>query len=282
MEWARRLTYLALLSVEYEFQQSLPLAERILTARHPDQLLDVVLEMQAEQITRTINSRRPEESILVVSLRDDVLGLQDQESSAPGERSWTARQRFQHRLWSPEFAMYDDDGTYLGQGIPFTLHETGALNLRCAEKLWRVTATIQGDFINEDAPAAPMFLMKRNLFASQWCDSHGDGGAYQTGTVQPVSQLFHPDDRGGPEAEFIERTTAMLYPWFNIRRGEFYRESFQEGASEELAGRGLYGEYVLLFPWDGLLEHGDDGAGFLLEQVEDVLLRFDYLSIDDI
>jgi hypothetical protein len=170
----------------------------------------------------------------------------------------------------------------LGQGIPFSLDAQGPLALRCAEKLWRVSATLQGDALGQDAPAAPVFLMKRNHFSSQWCDGRGDGSSYQTGSMQPVSTLFHPDDRGGSEAAVLEKTTAMLYPWFNVRRSELYRRAYEEGASEELSGRGLYGDYVLLFPWKGLLEPQPAERGFPLEQLEDVLLRFDYLSVDDI
>ena len=44
----------------------------------------------------------------------------------------------------------------------------------------------------------------------------------------------------------------------------------------ELAGRGLYGDYVLLFP-KALID-----GGFPIEKVEDVLLRFDYLSVDNL
>jgi hypothetical protein len=143
--------------------------------------------------------------------------------------------------------------------------------------VWRVTATMQGDLLEENAPAAPVFLVKRNSFASQWCDGRGPEDEYQVGSVPATSHLFHPEDRGGSEAESITHTTAMLMPWFNVRRSDFYREGYEEGSSDELAGRGLYGEYILLFPWDGLLQ-----AGFPLEQVEDVLIRFDYLSVDDL
>jgi hypothetical protein len=95
--------------------------------------------------------------------------------------------------------------------------------------------------------------------------------------MPPTSRLFHPSQQGGTEAAGIVETRAMLQPWFNVPRSELYRASYAEGASDELAGRGLYGDYVLLFPWDGLLDQG-----FHLEQVEDVLIRFDYLSVDDI
>jgi hypothetical protein len=143
--------------------------------------------------------------------------------------------------------------------------------------MWDVTATIQGDLLDESAPLAPLFLIKENVFASQWCDGRGDGSPYQVGSMPPTSRLFHPEDRGGSEAAGISHTTAMLQPWYNVRRSDFYREEYHEGSSDELAGRGMYGDYVLLFPWNGLLDRG-----FPLENVEDVLIRFDYLSIDDI
>jgi hypothetical protein len=153
-----------------------------------------------------------------------------------------------------------------------------------------VGATLQGDVIGLDGPSAPTFLIKRNRFESQWCEDHGDGTAYQAGSMQPSSRLFPDDQRGGSAADGISFTTAMLQPWLNVRRSDFYREAYAEGASEELAGRGLYGDYILLFPWQGLLEDAcqpevppeECGDKFDLRQVEDVLLRFDYLSVDNI
>jgi hypothetical protein len=275
--WARRLTFLSLRAVEYEFQQSLPYAEEVVAANHPDELYDIVLLLRQEQLSRTINSRRPEGSILVLSLRDEILRLAQQVAAEPGERDWSPTVRFQQRLWSPEYEVYDDSGQYLGQGIPFSLDQVGALKNRCAERLWRMTATIQGDLLDTDEPAAPLFVIRNNSFSSTWCEGRGEEGSVQEASLQPASQLFHPEDRGGAEAAGLQYLTAMLQPYFNVRRSDFYREDYAEGSSDELAGRGLYGDYILLFPWNGLLENG-----FPLEQVEDVLLRFDYLSVDNI
>jgi len=61
-----------------------------------------------------------------------------------------------------------------------------------------------------------------------------------------------------------------------VPRSQFYMSTYQTGSSDELAGRALYGDYILLFPKE-LLE-----AGFPLNNVEDVLLRFDYYSIDNL
>ncbi|MFH0903223.1 MAG: dickkopf-related protein [Pseudomonadota bacterium] len=276
-DWAQRLTYLAMQSVEYEYQQSLPLRDVILGATHPDQLLDAVRAMQQEQLTRTINGRRPEEATVVLSLRDDILALQNQENVPVGERDWPPNVQFQNRLWRQQYQVFDNDDRYLGQGIPFTLTAIGPLAERCAERLWRVTATLQGDMLDVDAPTVSMFLMKRNSFQSQWCNGHGEEDTLQVGSVQPSSRLFDAGQRGGSRAVGITHVSAMLQPWLNVPKSEFYRDAYVEGASEELAGRGLYGDYVLVFPASGLL-----AEDFPLENVEDVLIRFDFLSVDDI
>jgi hypothetical protein len=275
--WAKKLTFLALRAVEYEFQQSLALRKDILGATDPDQLLDAVNLLQQEQITRTINSRRPQDSKLVLSLRDQLLHTADKVELEPGERDWSAQRVFQERLWSSEYAVFDDTGQYLGQGIPFPVEPIGPLEYRCGERLWRMTATLQGDFTDLDEPAASIFVIRPNSFGSQWCDGHGDDSPLQVGSLQPTSRLFKDDQRGGFEAYTPGHITSMLQPWFNVPRSELYKEQYAEGSSEEFAGRGLYGTYTLLFPWRGLLEHG-----FALERLEDVLIRFDYLSVDNL
>jgi hypothetical protein len=276
-QWAKSLTYLAMTAVEYEYQQSMGTRDDIMTAVHPDQLLDAIRQMEQTQISRTINGRRPEDAKVVRSLAQDILQLTALAPSRAGERTLTALQRFQQRLWSPAYAMYDADGVYIGQGIPFSLEPQGELIDACAERVWAVTATIQGDTLTEAEPSVPLTVLKRNHFTSQWCEGKDDGTGLQTSTVQPVSRLFHPEDRGGDEAEVSHFTSARVWPWFNVPRSEFYRDTYGEGASTEIAGQGLYGDYVLLFPANGLLREG-----FPLEKVEDVLLRFDYLSVDDL
>jgi hypothetical protein len=281
--WSKRLTYLAMRAVEHDFQQSLGLRTRILSASHPDQLREIVRILQQEQASRTINRRRPEESSLVLSLRDDVLRVADRSMAPFGERAWGPAQRLRSRLAHPKFRIYDRKGDYLGQGIRFTLdqHAGGgqggvALTHRCGERMWRVTATVQGDGLSPREPGTPVFLLKRNTFSSQWCDGRGPAESMQVSSVQPSRQLFRPSDAKVPVDEGRLYTTAVLYPWFNIRRADFYKKDFQSGASEELAGRGLYGDYVLLFPKEL------SRAGFQIDKVEDVLLRVDYLSIDNL
>jgi hypothetical protein len=281
-EWSRRLVFMAMRAVEYEFQQSLPYRAQIVSATTPAQLQDAVIGLQQEQGSRTINRRRPSEASVVLSLRDDVLAVADHSDVAAGERNWTASQRFASRLYDSRYGYRDSNGTYLGQAIPFTLGPTGVLATRCGERLWRATATVQGDGIEQSAPGASVLLLKRNTFASQYCQGKAPttaGGPaapqMQVGVIHTSADLFRP----GSEVDLSDAnqfTASLLYPWFNIPRTQFYSTAYQQGSSEELAGRGLYGDYVLLFPKEVL----DDG--FALDKVEDVLLRLDYLSVDNL
>ena len=97
----------------------------------------------------------------------------------------------------------------------------------------------------------------------------------QPGVIHTSADLFQPGS-AVDLSDANEFTASLLFPWFNIPRTQFYNTTYQQGSSEELAGRGLYGDYVLLFPKQVL----DDG--FALDKVEDVLLRLDYLSVDNL
>lgn len=277
-EHAQYLTLMALRAVEFEFQQSIALQDDILGAKTPEELQGSIILLRQEQFTRTLNSRRPEESQLVLSLRDQIMGLGQNQSSEPGERDWTPFESFRDRVVAGSNAVFNDYGTYLGQGITFDLLPTGALEHRCGERLWALTATLQGDLLDVEAPSTSLFVIRNNSFSSQWCDGHEqDGQELQVASMQPTSGLFQREDQGGSESFGLSKITAMLQPWFNVPRSEFYKEQYSEGSSEEFAGRGLYGEYTILFPEAGLLEDG-----FPLERVEDILIRFDYISVDNL
>jgi hypothetical protein len=279
MAWAKQTTYLAVRAVEFEFQETLDLRRQVVAARHPDQLAAAVLAMKQVQATRSVNRRRPEESSIVLSLRDDVLGIEDHTKSPSGERNWTSAQRFMGRLWDEGYRIRDQSGKWLGQGVQFSLREGGVLLNRCGERLWRVTATVQGDGLSPLAPGTPLYLLKRNTFYSQFCRGHGDGQVHQVNSVRPSSQLFTGGSTGVPDGA-EDFSTAAIFPWFNVRRFDFYNVDYQKGASEELAGRGVYGDYILLFPKEILDEQAS--PRFPLGKVEDVLLRLDYLSVDNL
>lgn len=61
------------------------------------------------------------------------------------------------------------------------------------------------------------------------------------------------------------------------RRAELERDDYANGSTSELAARGLYGEYALFIPAEVLSIDGSDGL--VLEHVDDILLRFDYVSV---
>jgi hypothetical protein len=291
MEQARRMTFLAMRAIEFELQQSLGLRSAILSATHPDELEAIAEELDAERGARSLNGRRPAAGTEVLSLRSDILGLRDLAPQGAGERTDSATRRLQEILTSPDYAVWNDDGTYLGQAIPFRLSETGALRHRCAERLWRVSATVQGDITDIAEPGTHILLRKSNVFQSQWCEGMGNGSAYQQASTSHTANLLRADDAPGAE-DRAEFTNAVLFPWFNVRRSDFYRDAYTEGSSEEMAGRGLYGEYVLIFPYHGMLEpdpacNRDVDRSCAdpfrhLRQVEDVLIRFDYYSVDDL
>jgi hypothetical protein len=276
---AKKYAYLAMRAAEHELQQSFGLDGQILNAATPDQLESALASIDQYRFTRGINGRRPSEDIIVMSMRDQLQKLEDTPATLvdQGYRPLAARERFGKRLMSPEFALYDRDGRYLGQALRFVVPAEYELTHRCAERLWRVTATVQGDGLDIDAPTVPMVVLKASSFASQWCEGHGlgDDDGSQNAWSGPLVSLGHAESSDGNDF-----TPASISARLNVRRSDLYRDQYAEGASEELAGRGLHGEYVLLFPHAGLFDR--PGKPLRLERVEDVLVRFDYVSISDL
>ena len=76
-------------------------------------------------------------------------------------------------------------------------------------------------------------------------------------------------------------TRARISAYYEVTRAEMEDEAYYNGDSLELAGRGLYGEYALLFPVDEIRTSTTDAdaPGLDLSHVDDVLLRFDYVSV---
>ena len=62
-----------------------------------------------------------------------------------------------------------------------------------------------------------------------------------------------------------------------MTRAQLESDSYFNGSSRELAGRGLYGDYALFIPAESLSRAG--GAGLDLSRLDDVLVRFDYVSV---
>jgi hypothetical protein len=244
----------------------------------------LLLEAETSLATRSINGSRPDDKSIVLSIRDDLLALSDRscgENDCPVECDASIyanpKERFRQILSDPKNALYDDRGNYLGQAVRFALTPQAELLHRCAERVWSVAASVEGDLIYNSAPRMPLFLLKQNTFQSQWCgppESHSSD--MQVGQWQPTVNHFKDIDNASmPPGESY--AWAHLDGWLNVKRSDLYRDQYAEGGSNELAGRGLYGEYMLLLPWNGLLSD----SSRILGEIDDILIRVDYVSVSN-
>jgi hypothetical protein len=169
------------------------------------------------------------------------------------------------------------------------LGEPGTISLLtgedCAERTWLVNAIILGqDLVDDGSSFVRIQLRHRNTFFSQWClEPAEEMGLMQSASVRPSRNLFkdpvygQPGDNVGTSShEQSEYTRARIQAYLNKTREEFSREAYVQGSSDELACRALYGEYALFFPADYLAMGGN---GLHLDRIEDILLRFDYVSV---
>ena len=147
-----------------------------------------------------------------------------------------------------------------------------------------------GDYYEGDDPAfVNIDLLKRNTFYSQWCTETGREDPFQLASVRPSKNLFRDPTSGtavgqtllGVQSETSGYTRAQIEAVFNVARDEFSADQYANGETNQLAARGLYGEYALFIP--AALISQPAGAtqtpGLVLTQVEDVLLRMDYVSV---
>lgn len=298
---AHRATYLALRGVEYEFQQSLSVERDVLEAELPTQLEAALSDLVAVAASGGINGSRADNLKAVLSLRDDVLQLQDRSNLAPSELTLTPAERFRVRLRSPELAVYADDGRYLGQQIPFTIAPLARVGLgrvegvsiyagnSCAERVWSVNATVLGSaelLRGSEQTFTDLELRKSNSFFSQWC-TVGEGD-YQSASVRPSRNLFRDPEVGvSQRVAFMSDpaksyASARLQASFNVPRRDFESDAYANGMTTELAARGLYGDYALFFPaatLSTLDASGQRSRGLDLSEIDDVLIRLDYVSV---
>jgi hypothetical protein len=204
---------------------------------------------------------------------------------------------------APRYAVYDDAGNYRGQEIPFTIQPFGALRLgdsggipllsglNCAERLWSVNASIHGEDLmaGTNTSIATVQIRKRNTFSSQWCAAR-EGEDTQLASTRPSRNLFVDPFSARSwtqDAALLELTEtrepsafsgATVQARLNVPRSELERESYTDGDSEALAGRGVFGDYVLFIP--APTQSVDGSAGLRLENVEDVLIRLDYVAAE--
>lgn len=303
MRMARRAVYLAVLAVEYEYQYSSGYKTATLAATRPEQLMQIIDGLAAETLTGTVAGGAPKSDLRVVSLRDHVLRLPD----LSGTDGWDGMSEAEQlRVLLQHWPVLDpDDGSVVGYRVPFVLAPDGAGEASmgfdvigqtdCAERIWAVNASIigEGDLNpGSETTLAKIVLRKSNSFYSQWCNAPNGASAYQEASSRPERNLFHDpyayDDARDvsqvpqpPAASGAGRsfTDARISAYFNVTTEQLESESYFNGDSQELAGRGLYGEYELYLPAAVLGSGATNDDGLYLEHVTDILLRFDYVSV---
>ena len=73
-----------------------------------------------------------------------------------------------------------------------------------------------------------------------------------------------------------------MQAFLNVSRQELENTQYANGETSELAARGLYGDYALFIPAELISQETESGAhttGLVLDRVDDVLLRLDYVSV---
>ncbi|MFO0745424.1 MAG: hypothetical protein U1F43_07095 [Myxococcota bacterium] len=295
MAYAQRVTYLAVRAAEYEFQTSLQATQQVLAATRPDQLESALQSVVAFVAANRVAGAAPGSLHAVLSLRQHLLQLGDRSGDGPGQLALTDIERFRLLLTSSSQSIYGADGAYLGQLIPFALSPLGKLGRGlsqgvpiladndCAERVWSVNAAVigQGVFDGNASSFTRLDLLKMNTFYSQWCAGAPDQSDFQVASVRPEVNLFF--DAADPNRTPVDASVAAPYtrgrmqPYLNISRAEFEKEDYSQGATTELAGRGLYGDYALFIPAGALSVGGSEGLR--LDKIDDILLRLDYVSV---
>ncbi|HEY3357942.1 MAG TPA: EB domain-containing protein [Polyangia bacterium] len=296
---ARRATYLAVRAVEYEWQMSLNARVDVLRATGPAELDAVLTSLRTALAPNNIAGQVPKNANVVLSLKEHVLQLASMTAWPAGEKTWTDTERLRYLLTSPRLAHHDDGGAYLGQLVPFSIAPLGVLGLGrsggiplltgsdCAERIWKVNLVLQGEGIVDGAASKTRVdLLQRNVFGSQWCTDPGAGvSALQSLSARPSRNLFQDpvwgrvtgSGGGAATAEADKFLRASVDAYHNVARADFETAAYEQGASMELAARGLYGDFALFFSKDLLAVDGH--GGLHLEQLDDVLIRFDYVSV---
>ncbi|MDQ3263547.1 MAG: hypothetical protein M3Y59_07805 [Myxococcota bacterium] len=301
---ARRAMYLAVLAVEYEFQFSSNERSQVLSAQTPTQLEDSLNRLR-DFVRRGAppGGGNPTQLLAVVSLRKNLMQVSDRSKHSDGAHTLGEVERFRRLLLSPRYAVYNEQGVYAGQEIPFSLQPLGSLGLAdtgavpllsglsCAERLWSVNATVLGEGLMQgtDTTLATLQIRKRNTFSSQWCGREA-GGAQQVASTRPSQNLFvdpfSASTWGQDDLVSVLTNTRedAAFSWatvqarLNVDRRALEQVSYLDGQSTALAGRGVFGDYTLFIP--ATTQSIASSVGLLLQKVDDVLLRFDYVAAE--
>lgn len=268
---ARRLTYLTLRSFEYESQQSIGRRGKVLTARDPGDLREVVTEIEQRNAPmQGENGFVVGETSVVFSLRDEILRLGDlvNDNPPPGYPSVTPEEAFRILVRSESAAIHDANGLYLGQGIRFEMRPGAWSETSCAERIWRVTMSLQ---MAGTLPNARIVLAEENAFGSQQCNV-SDRGTLHMARIRPHHNLM----LGDSPANFVRPSQyTEMNVNAHINRSREDMEVLIEGEHGGFAGRGLYGKYLLLFP-------AQTFPDAVLAGLNDVLVRFDIVEVTNV
>ena len=277
--WAKRTVFLLAKAVEYEKQT--PLTDRapgmaILRAQTPVELSQSLIGLEAILGDRSLAGQTPNTAPLHVPLCRYLaapVGVDPRSSQVSCDV-----ENFQRMLADPAHAVYDGDGMYQGQALPFSLMPFGAhIGSEAGERVWSVSARIDGNangfgFGNYTW----LWLLKKNTFFSQWADgAAAHVSDMQIGTSRPCHNLFleagaYMPSTPPPTCDASGHTRAALQTPFGQFGNAFWNDNNYSPASTELRGRGLYGDYALFIP------AAEISAGLLLDRIWDIYLRFSY------
>jgi hypothetical protein len=301
MRRAKRTAYLAVRAVEYEFQMTFSMRGAVLEAWHPGELEEALADVRTVLSTERINGALPENYRAIFSLKTHLLQLASHEDYPETQYRLNDQQRFRALINSSRFSLFDRDGDYLGQRVPFSLtpfglqnnDETGfslpVINAAedCAERLWGVNISLDGaDLLPADAvrQSARVELLQKNSFFTHRCSYDAGESPYQNQTVRPERNLFRDPLAGSPQgtqspqvSRFPGWTRARVDADLNVEAAVFNAEDYSQNESTELAARGLYGEYAVFFPARMLRSTSADGID--LRKLTDVRIRVDFTSV---
>jgi hypothetical protein len=270
MDLARRYTYMAMRAAEYDLQREFtapgdqvvqPSRAAVLGAWRPLTLQQQLALLHAATDARRAGSARPAKSHLVLSVARDLFGLDPTDPS------------FGQALQANARPVYSTRGEYLGEGVRFSFVPKDSSSppvWRCAERLWRANvgraASITGPF--------HVKLLKRTVFAGRSCDTE----SLVVSSLRPEKNLLTSGGEPNPYEDppsysAADINTVDLNILGNVDAFNS-SDDYINGSSTELAGQGLFGDYVLLFP-------GPTMTPGLLESIFELYLRFDFLSVDN-
>jgi hypothetical protein len=293
MNNGRRLAFLAVRAAESALQLSI---EEDLRGAAIGARLASDLETIASRLGRRLADRRvggrsvgDQMKVSVISLRDQLLQVDDRSDISDGRQNLAAADLFRSMLRDEKYGVYGPDGTFLGQRVPFSLVPFHAFGLAtaesaateplfstssCAERLWSVAISFQGPqatMVTGSNSLPQVQLRKANTFFSQRCS--GDG-SMQVESIRPWRNL--ESGEAGPSDAVLPFQAANIQVSVNTATDDL-RGAGGGSADRTLAGMGLFGDYELFFA-AGDLAANPDSAGVHLEYIEDILLRIEFIG----